>query len=60
LRLAGWVANVVDADMPEQAANLATLRARLQAPMLAHFPWDPQADVAVLGAEMRLPAGPSP
>jgi len=55
LRLAGWVANVVDADMAEQAANLATLRARLQAPMLAHFPWDPSADVAALGAQMRLP-----
>lgn len=57
LRLAGWVANVVDADMPQQEANLATLKARLQAPLLAHFPWDPQADVATLGASMRLPAG---
>ena len=55
LRLAGWVANVVDADMPEQAANLATLQARLQAPMLAHFAWDPQADAAALGAALHVP-----
>ncbi len=55
LRLAGWVANVVDADMPQQGANLATLKARLQAPLLAHFPWDPQADAATLAASVTLP-----
>ncbi|MCH8179953.1 MAG: dethiobiotin synthase [Proteobacteria bacterium] len=55
LRLAGWVANVVDPGMPEQGANLATLQARLQAPLLAHFGWDPHADVAVLGSGVRLP-----
>jgi dethiobiotin synthetase len=43
LRFAGWVANVVDPDMPEQGANLATLRARLMAPMLAHWGWDAAA-----------------
>lgn len=53
LRLAGWVANVVDAGMPQQDANLATLKARLQAPMLAHFPWAPQAEAAALGATLR-------
>jgi dethiobiotin synthetase len=41
LKFAGWVANVIDPDMPEQGANLATLRARLMAPMLAHWAWDP-------------------
>ncbi len=54
LRLAGWVANVVDADMRAQEANLATLQARMQAPMLAHFPWDAQADAAALGAALQL------
>jgi dethiobiotin synthetase len=43
LKLAGWVANTIDPDMPEQGANLATLRARLMAPMLAHWGWDPEA-----------------
>jgi dethiobiotin synthetase len=41
LTLAGWVANVVSPDMPEQAANLATLQSHLQAPMLAHWGWAP-------------------
>jgi len=43
LTLAGWVANVIDPAMPEQAANLATLQNHLQAPMLAHWPHDPRA-----------------
>jgi dethiobiotin synthetase len=55
LTLAGWVANVVDAAMPEQAANLATLQARIQAPMLASWGWTPGADPAVLAADLRLP-----
>ena len=42
LTLAGWVANVVSPDMPEQAANLATLQNHLQAPMLAHWGWAPE------------------
>lgn len=55
LTLAGWVANVVDPDMPEQAANLATLQARIQAPLLAHWPWQPDADPAGLARSLRLP-----
>lgn len=60
LRLAGWVANVVDPHMAAQDANLATLQARLQAPMLAHFTWAPHADVAALGAALRVPAQLTP
>ena len=41
LTLAGWVANVVDPDMPEQAGNLATLQQQLQAPLLAHWSFEP-------------------
>ena len=55
LSLAGWVANVVQADMPEQAANLATLRDRLRAPMLAHWGWDPTAEPALLAESLSLP-----
>jgi dethiobiotin synthetase len=55
LTLAGWVANVVDADMPEQAANLATLQARIQAPMLAHWRWDAQATPDELAKSLTLP-----
>ena len=55
LTLAGWVANVVDPHMPEQAANLATLQAHLQAPMLAHWGWDAQARPEQLASTLRLP-----
>ena len=41
LTLAGWVANVIDPDMPEQAGNLATLQQQLQAPLLAHWSFEP-------------------
>jgi len=52
LTLAGWVANVVSSDMPEQAANLATLQNHLQAPMLAHWGWDPVAKAEALVVEL--------
>ena len=55
LTLAGWVANVVDAAMPEQEANVATLQAHLQAPMLAHWRWDPKAAPEGLAESLQLP-----
>ena len=55
LTLAGWVANVVDAGMPEQEANLRTLRDHLQAPQLAHWGWDPSAEPAQLAQSLSLP-----
>jgi dethiobiotin synthetase len=38
LRLAAWVGNVVDAHMPAQEENIATLRAMLHAPCLGIVP----------------------
>jgi dethiobiotin synthetase len=55
LTLAGWVANVVDPNMPEQEANLRTLRQQLRAPMLAHWGWDAQAEPAQLALSLTLP-----
>lgn len=55
LRLAGWVANVVDPHMPEQPANLDTLRRRLRAPLLAHWGWEPAATPEELGRLLMLP-----
>ncbi len=52
LRLAGWVANELDPQMPERAANLQFLRARLQAPLLAHWRWEPTTDPAALPIEL--------
>ncbi len=44
LRLAAWVANRIDPDMLAYEQNLATLTARLQAPLLAEFPHLAEAD----------------
>jgi len=38
LRLAGWVANTVDAAMGHPTENVAALQARLPAPLLGHVP----------------------
>jgi dethiobiotin synthetase len=48
LRLAGWVANELDASMPARHDNLDFLGRRLAAPLLAHWPWNPSADPAAL------------
>jgi len=45
-RLAGWVANRIDRDMPRYDENLATLTGLIDAPCLGRVPWmkslDPQ------------------
>ncbi len=44
LVLAGWVANEVEAHMDAQSDNIIFLQKRLQTPMLAHMPHQPQDD----------------
>jgi dethiobiotin synthetase len=56
LRLAGWVANRIEPAMREPEANLATLRAHLQAPLLADFAWAPDASPADLSIQVPLDA----
>ena len=46
LRLAGWVANTVDANMPSFTENVATLTAKLPAPCLGVVPRLPLAEPA--------------
>jgi dethiobiotin synthetase len=41
LHLAGWVANRIDPAMDEADANVATLRARLGAPLIADLRYAP-------------------
>lgn len=53
LALAGWICNRLDPAMPEQSANLDYLRARIDAPLLADWPWAPQADARALS--MSIP-----
>jgi dethiobiotin synthetase len=55
LHLAGWVANHVDPDMVCVAENIASLQARLQAPLLGSIPW--QAHPQACDLPLQLPAG---
>jgi dethiobiotin synthetase len=51
LKLAGWVANCIDPEMPELEANIATLKQRLNAPLLGVVP--NVADVSGAKAQAR-------
>lgn len=56
LRLAGWVANQVDAQMACVEENVGTLRARLAAPLLGVVPHQENPDPARIAALLQLPA----
>lgn len=55
LRLAGWVANRIDPEMPACEENLATLEARMRAPLLGVVPWMASPDPAQ--TRIALPEG---
>ncbi|MDR1854099.1 MAG: dethiobiotin synthase [Azoarcus sp.] len=55
LKLAGWIANCLSADMPHQESNIATLRRRLGAPLLGTLPYAPEADPRTLAHWVTLP-----
>lgn len=46
LECAGWVANVLDADMPALQENIDSLRERIAAPLLGVVPWMAVPDAA--------------
>jgi dethiobiotin synthetase len=54
LELAGWVANRIEPDMPVAEENLATLRARLDAPCLGQLPFAPSETAAVTAARLAV------
>ncbi|MHB0765524.1 dethiobiotin synthase [Stutzerimonas sp. NM35] len=54
LRLAGWVANIVDPATPRLEENLATLAERLQAPCLGRVPRLPVANAAEVARSLDL------
>ncbi|WP_313518795.1 ATP-dependent dethiobiotin synthetase BioD, partial [Pseudomonas sp.] len=56
LKLAGWVANLVDAQTSRLEENLATLTERLPAPCLGRVPRLARADAANVGAYLDLTA----
>jgi dethiobiotin synthetase len=54
LECAGWVANVLDADMPALQENIEALRERIAAPLLGVIPYQAQPDVQVAAAHLQL------
>lgn len=56
LRLAGWVANNIDAQMPCYAENLRTLTQRLPGPLLGEIPWTAAPDPARISLELPAAA----
>ena len=52
LLLAGWVANTVDATLPNAAQNIEALAARLPAPLLGSVPRLPVASAAAAAAHI--------
>ena len=55
LRLAGWVANQVDARMTCVEENVDTLRTRLAAPLLGFVSHQARPDAARVADLLRLP-----
>lgn len=55
LTLAGWVANRVDPQMLHFDGNLATLEARIAAPLLGVLPYQPGIDHRDAASYLRLP-----
>jgi dethiobiotin synthetase len=55
LRLAGWVANQVDAKMAYVQENIAALRARVDAPLLGSVPHLATPDAARVAEMLTLP-----
>ena len=54
LKLAGWVANVLDADMPALRDNIAALEQRLAAPLLGVVEYQAQPDARVAATQLNI------
>jgi dethiobiotin synthetase len=54
LTLAGWVANVVEADMASVEENVAALQQRIASPLLGIVPYLPQPDAHVAARQLDL------
>jgi dethiobiotin synthetase len=54
LRLAGWVANVIDPEMAALDENVATLKSMLSAPCLGVLPWMPGQSSMVMAAHLDI------
>jgi dethiobiotin synthetase len=54
LECAGWVANVLDADMPVLQQNIDALRERIAAPLLGVIPYQAQPDAKAAATCLQL------
>ncbi|ADE12810.1 dethiobiotin synthase [Sideroxydans lithotrophicus] len=54
LECAGWIANVLDADMPALQENIEALRERVAAPLLGIVPFQSQPDACAAAANLNL------
>ncbi len=54
LKCAGWVANVLDADMPALQENIDALRERIDVPLLGTIPYQSQLDEKVSASQLNL------
>ncbi|TAJ77950.1 MAG: dethiobiotin synthase [Gallionellaceae bacterium] len=54
LECAGWVANVLDADMPALQQNIDALRERVAAPLLGVIPYQAQPDAKIAAGYLDL------
>lgn len=54
LTLAGWVANIIEADMTMREENIAALQQRITAPLLGVVPYMTQPDARVAAGQIHL------
>ena len=54
LALIGWVANVIDAELPEAQRHVAALRSRIAAPCLAQIPRMVSPDAATVARRLSI------
>ncbi|MEO6697396.1 MAG: dethiobiotin synthase [Gammaproteobacteria bacterium] len=55
VKLAGWVANCITVDMPQQARNIEALQARISAPLLGTIPYLSALDPNRIATFLRFP-----
>jgi dethiobiotin synthetase len=55
LKLAGWIANGIDPDLPWPEENITALKERLAAPLLGFLPWQDDPDPALAAQHLSLP-----
>lgn len=54
LKCAGWVANVIDADMPALQQNIEALRERIEVPLLGVIPYQAHPDSRAVAAFLNI------